>query len=104
MKVLRRLLPVLIFAVGAIVHAEPTETEKPPPKLEPIQVGTPQKIEILPASIQLGTPSRKVQVIVSGFYADGRVQDLTRAAEYKIAMEGVAKISTGSRRQRTFIS
>jgi hypothetical protein len=93
MKVLCRLLPVLVFAAGAIAHAQRAETEKPPPKLETIQIGTPQRIEILPASIQLGTPLRKVQIVVSGLYADGRVQDLTRAAEYKIATEGVAKIT-----------
>jgi len=88
-----RLLLILVFAAGAMLRAEQSETAKAPPKLEPIQIGAPQRIEVSPAAIKLETPLRKAQVVVSGFYADGRVQDLTRAAEYRFALEGVAKIA-----------
>jgi hypothetical protein len=92
MKSLSRFLGVLLFATCATIHAEQSDAEKPPPKLEPVRIGTPLRIEVLPTAIKLTTPLRKVQIVVSGFYADGRVQDLTRAAEYKFAAEGIAQI------------
>jgi len=92
MKSTSRLLCILLFAACATLRAEQGETEKPPPKLEPIRIGAPQRIEVSPAAIKLETPLRKTQVVVSGFYADGRVQDLTRAAEYTLSPQGVAKI------------
>ena len=87
-----KLLCFILCIVSGIAMAERSDTEKAPSKLEPIQVGAPQRIEVLPKAIQLGTPLRKVQLLVSGFYADGRVQDLTRAAEFKFAAEGIARI------------
>ena len=53
--------------------------EEPP---EPINVGTPTKIEVFPAAIKLQGPRRQMQLVVTGFYADGQVQDLTRAAQF----------------------
>jgi hypothetical protein len=92
MKIHSVILCALAFGACANSWAKQGETEKEPPKLEPIQVGAPQRIEVLPAAIKLETPLRKVQIVVSGFYADGRVQDLTRAAEYHLDAEGIAKV------------
>ena len=50
--------------------------------LEPINVGTPTKIEVFPPAIKLQGPRRKMQLVVTGFYGDGQVQDLTRAAQF----------------------
>src|SRR6185436_2741218 len=50
-------------------------------KLEPINVGQPQKIEVFPAAIKLLSKRDSTRVVVTGYYADGSIQDLTRAAE-----------------------
>jgi len=50
--------------------------------LEPIQVGTPQRIEVFPPAVTLAGVREQMQIVVTGFYADGSVQDLTRAAEF----------------------
>ncbi len=50
--------------------------------LEPINVGTPERIEVFPPTFKLQGPRRKMQLVVSGFYADGLVQDLSRAAQF----------------------
>lgn len=50
--------------------------------LEPIQVGQPQRIEVFPPAITLAGVREQMQMVVTGYYADGSVQDLTRAAEF----------------------
>jgi hypothetical protein len=60
--------------------------------LEPIQVGSPQRIEVAPASFKLDGLRRKVQLVVTGVYADGTVQDLTRAAQYVSSNPAVASV------------
>jgi hypothetical protein len=90
--VLRPCLILLLMVCGAL-GAEKSDADKAPPKLEPIQIGAPQRIEVLPAAIKLETPLRKVQVVVSAFYTDGRVQDLTRGAECTLGLGGIARIA-----------
>ncbi|MEI6233378.1 MAG: DUF1553 domain-containing protein [Planctomycetota bacterium] len=75
--------------------AEKSEAEKPVPTLEPIVVGTPERVDITPASIRLDSPLRYVQIVVTGLYAEGRVKDLTRAAEFKINVPKIARIMNG---------
>ncbi|MBX3412505.1 MAG: DUF1553 domain-containing protein [Pirellulales bacterium] len=50
--------------------------------LEAIVVGTPERIEVFPSSFKLDTVRRRLHPVVTGYYADGNVQDLTRAAEF----------------------
>src|SRR5688500_889974 len=50
--------------------------------LEPIVVGQPTKIEVFPTSVKLAGPRRHMQIVVTGHYADGSLQDLTRAAQF----------------------
>lgn len=59
--------------------------------LEPIAVGSPTKIEVFPTSFKLDSPRRIVHFIVTGIYADGSVQDLTRVAEVAPQNAQVAK-------------
>jgi hypothetical protein len=47
---------------------------------EPIVVGTPERIEVFPTRFTLDAGRRELHVAVTGFYADGSMQDLTRAA------------------------
>ncbi len=51
-------------------------------KLEPVQVGEPQRIEVFPPVVNLAGAREQMQLVVTGFYSDGSVQDLTRAAEF----------------------
>ena len=70
---------------GAYVSAEEP--------LEPIQVGTPQRIEVAPANFKLQGPRRQVQLVVTGYYADGTAQDLTRAAQFATSDAAVATVA-----------
>lgn len=63
--------------------------------LTPIKVGAPTRIEVRPETIRFNTPRQYMNVVVSGFYADGTVQDLTRAAQITSADPRVARIQEG---------
>ena len=63
--------------------------------LEPIQVGQPTKVQVEPSTIHLEAARRRIRVVVSGEYADGKVQDLTRAAEFTSANPQVATVEHG---------
>ena len=62
-------------------------------KLEPIAVGKPQRIEVYPSTIKLGGPRQHGQLVVTGYYASGQVQDLTRAAKFAPADPSVVEVS-----------
>ena len=84
-----------LFAVWlglAGAFSSQTEPAKPQPKMEPVEVGNPERIEIQPPQILLGSPLQKIQIVVSGFYANGVVQDLTRVATLSAEAPGVVKI------------
>jgi hypothetical protein len=68
----------------------PTASAEEP--LEPIQVGKPERIEVFPEAVRLAGPRQQAQLVVTGYYADGTLQDLTRAAEYSSGDEQVAAI------------
>lgn len=68
-----------------------TETKS----IAPIVVGTPTRIEVKPEKILFATPMQYMNIVVSGFYADGRVQDLTRVATLATADARVARIQEG---------
>ena len=70
---------IVIVGIAALALAEPQAGGEAP--LEPIVVGTPQRIEVQPAAFKLESPQRRMHMIVAGYYADGTEQDLTRAAQ-----------------------
>ncbi len=77
-----RTLPVTLVALlicGLALACQKLAAEE---ALEPINVGTPTKIEVFPPAFKLAGPRRQMQLVVTGFYADGQVQDLTRAAQF----------------------
>ena len=91
MKALRALLCLFFLASYPSLRAEEPESEKPSAPMEPVQVGRPIKIEVIPAAVKMSTPLHKVQLVVTGLYADGTVQDLTRAAQLKTGAEGILR-------------
>lgn len=64
-------------------------------KLEPIVVGQPQRLEVFPGSIKITGRRQDMRLVVTGFYADGAVQDLTRAAQFATSNAAVATVEGG---------
>ena len=85
----RHLAMGLLF-LGAVA---PTLAEEP--KVEPIVVGTPAKVEVYPTSVKLDGPGREMHLIVTGHYADGATQDLTTVAQLASKDEKIARTENG---------
>ena len=58
--------------------------------LEPVKVGKPVRIEVFPPSFKLIGQREQIQMVVTGHYANGTLQDLTRVAKYSSSNKGVA--------------
>ena len=63
--------------------------------LEPIAIGQPHRIEVSPARFRLLGVREKLHLVVTGFYEDGRVQDLTRVAQFASSDSSVAVCESG---------
>ena len=87
------LLACLAWSPLSGAAAEKTEARMTP--LQPVVVGQPLRLEVHPPGITLGSPQQRAQAVVSGVYADGSVQDLTRAATFKLDDARVASVSGG---------
>jgi len=57
---------------------------------EPIEIGSPERIEVLPAEFQLNGQRDRLHLIVTGYYAGGEVQDLTTVAQFTTSNAAVA--------------
>lgn len=71
------------------------ETPADPDQLLPIEVGQPTRIEVHPQSFKLTSPRRTMRLVVTGHYANGHVQDLTRVATFRSADEKVLRLEGG---------
>jgi hypothetical protein len=82
-----------------LVLVEKSPAEKPPaagqPQLAPIVIGQPAKLEVFPPAIKLSSARSRMHLVVTGHYADGAVQDLTRIAQIATANDKVAKLVDG---------
>ena len=91
---------VLVLSVIAIdapaVRADAEAAAEAETTLEPVVVGTPERIEVFPTSFKLDSPRRTVHLIVTGYYADGSVQDLTRVSELTSQDEQIARAENGA--------
>ncbi len=90
---------ILAAALCGIVttgsQAAEGETAADPSRLLPVEPGQAERIEVYPKSITLASPRRSMRVVVTGHYADGKVQDLTRAASFRSADESVLRVEGG---------
>jgi hypothetical protein len=77
-------LVCLLTAAGGLAQAADD--------LEPIVIGTPERIEVVPAALKLAGSREQAQLVVTGYYADGSLQDLTRVAEFKSSDPAVATV------------
>ncbi len=78
-------------ALGTASFAATPEKDSLP--TAPIVVGQPTSIEVYPSEIRLEAQRRLMHVVVTGHYADGSVQDLTRTAEFLSADTDIARIA-----------
>jgi hypothetical protein len=62
-------------------------------ELQPIHVGQPERIEVYPAKFKLDGSREKLQLVVTGYYPDGKKQDLTRAAQFVSSNPAVAALA-----------
>jgi hypothetical protein len=62
------------------------------PALEPVNIGQPVRLEVFPAQVKLTGPRSKMHLVVTGHYADGTVQDLTRAANFATSNAAVVVV------------
>lgn len=90
---------VLLLAASTLFAAEQKQ-QTAPVKIEPVSLGQPTRIEIFPPSISLSRARSRQQLVVTGFYTDGRVQDLTRAATWKVSDSNIAELSASVLRPR----
>ncbi|NBV25101.1 MAG: DUF1553 domain-containing protein [Proteobacteria bacterium] len=83
------------LTLSTLLAAEKVESEAKAAPLQPIVVGKPLRLEVHPSTITLGSPQQRAQVVVTGVYADGSVQDLTRAATYTLSDAKLASVAGG---------
>lgn len=84
-------LALVTFVASLVGTAAVCQADETP--LESIQIGTPTALEVFPASAKLNGPRQSRQIVVTGRYADGLVQDLTRACQFATSDEKVAIVA-----------
>jgi hypothetical protein len=84
-------LPAIGMALAAAV-AIPRGVSATEAPAEPIVVGAPTRIEVFPTQVKIDAAGRTMHLIVSAFYADGGVQDLTSVAEIASKDDKVARV------------
>ncbi len=60
-----------------------------------VVAGDPERLEVSPSQFKLSGPRQKLQLIVTGYYSDGRVQDLTGVAGFSTSNADVAVCTGG---------
>jgi len=91
----RRLVLLVVAAVLPLTVVSGEEIETPTSGLEPIVVGSPERIEVFPREVKLQTNRRRMHLIVTGYYADGLQQDLTRGAEFVSSDDSIVTVHSG---------
>ena len=74
-----------------LVSGESAQHEESDLPITPIQVGTPERIEVSPSEFTISGPRDQLQLLVTGHYANGEIADLTRAATLKFSSQGIAE-------------
>jgi hypothetical protein len=55
-------------------------------------VGNPVRLEVVPPAVKLAGPRSRMQLVVTGHYADGSVRDLTRDSQFASTVAEVATV------------
>jgi hypothetical protein len=84
----RALLCAILCAIAVPITAADLPLEK-------IDIGQPTKLEVYPATVKLRGAAATAQLVVTAHYADGRVQDITRAATFASNNAALASAENG---------
>ncbi len=84
------LMPAFLLAAVLAVSSLPAKADAP--ALEPINVGQPSRLEVFPSSVKLAGSRSRMQLVVTGHYGDGSMQDLTRAAQFATSNAGIVAV------------
>ena len=85
---------LLALLASGLPAAEPAAAGDAP-ELAPIEVGKPERIEVYPTEMKLGSPRQQMRMIVTGHYADNQLQDLTRAVGWSSSDDQVVQVKDG---------
>ena len=80
-------LIAFLFLSAQLVFGESAQHDETDLPITPIQVGTPERIEVSPSEFTISP----LQLVVTGHYANGEIADLTRAATLKFSSKGIAE-------------
>src|SRR5262245_5444754 len=86
---------VLFGAATTFAAPEKATPAKKPAADQAAAAAQPVSIDVMPKSIKFTTPKQYFHLVITGKFADGRVQDLTRTAAYKSTDAKVARVETG---------
>jgi hypothetical protein len=87
----RRIVQFTLGLAGIALLALPP-ADAASAELEAIEIGKPIRIEVFPADISLRGSRDRTQMVVTGVYEDGTVQDLTRVATFETDEENVCLV------------
>ncbi len=81
--------------LAQVAWAADGETPADPSELLPIEPGQVTRLEVFPPQVLLAGQRRHMHLVVTGHYANGDVQDLTRVAKITSANEQVVAVENG---------
>ena len=84
-------LIAFLCLLAQLVSGESAQHEESDLPITPLQVGTPERIEVSPSKFTISGPRDQLQLVVTGYYANGEIADLTRAATPKFSSQGIAE-------------
>ena len=84
-------LIAFLFLSAQLVFGESAQHDETDLPITPIQVGTPERIEVSPSEFTISGPRDRLQLVITGHYANGEIADLTRAATLKFSSQGIAE-------------
>lgn len=75
------------------LHAENRLYDEPELPIAIINAGNPERLEVQPSEFTIDGSRQQLQLVVTGFYADGTIADLTRAAQYRVVEPSLAEVN-----------
>lgn len=81
---------LVLVSLPCLLASGPLLGDEPP--LEPVRVGAPVRLEVFPPAVSLRGANSRAQIVVTGHYADGSVQDLTRDSQFATTTAGVVDL------------
>src|SRR5690348_11328874 len=89
-----RITKYIALAVIACVANATTDIARGAAPSKPAPTHT-VKLEVVPQTIRFTTPQQTMHVVVTGVAADGKLEDLTRAVQWKSLDPQVVRINEG---------